>query len=191
MIKQAALQEKAEVQLKTAMRWRMFLPEENLLAALLEMLSVLPQKNCYYSGEVSASGSAGGIVGNVWGGTIQNCVSLAESVTGSNTNRIVGNIYNLTLTNNYAWSDPALSADDEAGLNGANLTYTNGELSKQFSGIFGSDNSAWQFTDNGLPILKDVGGTQLSELPKCMTGVGFDGFGIKNKPPISFAMSMI
>lgn len=139
-------------------------------------------ENCYYSGEVSASGSAGGIVGNVWGGTIQNCVSLAESVTGSNTNRIVGNIYNLTLTNNYAWSDPALSADDEAGLNGANLTYTNGELSKQFSGIFGSDNSAWQFTDNGLPILKDVGGTQLSELPKCMTGVGFDGFGIKNKP---------
>ena len=139
-------------------------------------------ENCYYSGEVSASGSAGGIVGNVWGGTIQNCVSLAESVTGSNTNRIVGNIYNLTLTNNYAWSDPALSADDEAGLNGANLTYTNGELSKQFSGIFGSDNSAWQFTDNGLPILKDVGGTQLSELPKCMTGVGFDGFGIKTNP---------
>lgn len=139
-------------------------------------------ENCYYSGMVSASGSAGGIVGNVWGGTIQNCVSLAESVTGSNTNRIVGNIYNLTLTNNYAWSDPALSADDEAGLNGANLTYTNGELSKQFSGIFGSDNSAWQFTDNGLPILKDVGGTQLSELPKCMTGVGFDGFGIKTNP---------
>lgn len=139
-------------------------------------------ENCYYSGEVSARGSAGGIVGNVWGGTIQNCVSLAESVTGSNTNRIVGSIYNLTLTNNYAWSDPALSADDAAGLNGANFTYTNGTLSKQFSGIFGSDNSAWQFTDNGLPILKDVGGTQLSELPKCMTGVGFDGFGIKTNP---------
>ena len=139
-------------------------------------------ENCYYSGEVSARGSAGGIVGNVWRGTIQNCVSLAESVTGSNTNRIVGNIYNLTLTNNYAWSDPALSADDAAGLNGANLTYTNEKLSKQFSGIFGSDNSAWQFTDNGLPILKDVGGTQFSELPKCMTGVGFDGFGIKTNP---------
>ena len=139
-------------------------------------------ENCYYSGEVSARGSAGGIVGNVWRGTIQNCVSLAESVTGSNTNRIVGNIYNLTLTNNYAWSDPALSADDATGLNGADLTYTNGTLSKQFSEIFGEDNSAWQFTDNGLPILKDVGGTQLSELPKCMTGVGFDGFGIKTNP---------
>ena len=139
-------------------------------------------ENCYYSGEVSARGSAGGIVGNVWRGTIQNCVSLAESVTGSNTNRIVGNIYNLTLTNNYALSDPALSADDATGLNGADLTYTNGTLSKQFSEIFGEDNSAWQFTDNGLPILKDVGGTQLSELPKCMTGVGFDGFGIKTNP---------
>lgn len=138
-------------------------------------------ENCYYSGEVSARGSAGGIVGNVWRGTIQNCVSLAESVTGSNTNRIVGNIYNLTLTNNYAWSDPALSADDDAGLNGANFTYTNGTLSKQFSEIFKND-SAWKFTDNGLPILKNTGGTQLSELPKCMTGVGFDGFGIKTNP---------
>lgn len=138
-------------------------------------------ENCYYSGEVSARGSAGGIVGNVWRGTIQNCVSLAESVTGSNTNRIVGNIYNLTLTNNYAWSDPALSADDDAGLNGANFTYTNGTLSKQFSEIFKND-SAWKFTDNGLPILKNVGGVQFSELPKCMTGVGFDGFGIKTNP---------
>lgn len=139
-------------------------------------------ENCYYSGEVSARGSAGGIVGNVWRGTIQNCVSLAESVTGSNTNRIVGNIYNLTLTNNYAWSDPALSADDATGLNGADLTYTNGELSEQFSDIFKDTDSAWDFTDNGLPILKNVGGVQFSELPKCMTGVGFDGFGIKTNP---------
>ena len=139
-------------------------------------------ENCYYSGEVSARGSAGGIVGNVWRGTIQNCVSLAESVTGSNTNRIVGNIYNLTLTNNYAWSDPALSADDATGLNGADLTYTNGELSEQFSDIFKDTDSAWKFTKDGLPILNDVGGTQFSELPKCMTGVGFDGFGIKTNP---------
>ena len=138
-------------------------------------------ENCYYSGEVSARGSAGGIVGNVWGGTIQNCVSLAESVTGSNTNRIVGNIYNLTLTNNYAWSDPALSADDDAGLNGANFTYTNGTLSKQFSEIFKND-SAWKFTDNGLPILKDVGGTQSAYLPPYLTGEGFYGKGTAENP---------
>lgn len=30
--------------------------------------------------------------------------------------------------------------------------------------------------------MNDVGGTQFSELPKCMTGVGFDGFGIKTNP---------
>lgn len=138
-------------------------------------------ENCYYSGMVSASGSAGGIVGNTWGGTIKNCVSLAESVTGSNANRIVGYL-NAGTENNYAWSDPALSTDDATGLNGADLTYTNGTLSPQFSDIFGSDNSAWEFTDNGLPILKNTGGTQFSELPKCMTGVGFDGFGIKTNP---------
>lgn len=137
-------------------------------------------ENCYYSGEVSARGSAGGIVGNVWRGTIQNCVSLAESVTGSNTNRIVGYNDNATLTNNYAWSGTTVSGS--AASDGADLTYTNGTLSPQFSEIFGSDNSAWKFTKDGLPILNDVGGTQFSELPKCMTGVGFDGFGIKTNP---------
>ena len=144
-------------------------------------------ENCYYSGEVSARGSAGGIVGNVWRGTIQNCVSLAESVTGSDyVNRIAGYNYNATLTNNYAWDGTTIngnpvSADDAGWVNGAALTYTNGTLSKQFSEIFKND-SAWKFTDNGLPILKNTGGTQLSELPKCMTGVGFDGVGIKTNP---------
>ena len=137
-------------------------------------------ENCYYSGEVSARGSAGGIVGNAWGGTIKNCVSLAESVTGSNANRIVGYL-NAGTENNYAWSDPALSTDDATGLNGADLTYTNRTLSPQFNAIFKND-SAWKFTKDGLPILNGVGGTQFSELPKCMTGVGFDGFGIKTNP---------
>ena len=143
-------------------------------------------ENCYYSGMVSASGSAGGIVGNAWGGTIKNCVSLAESVTGSNANRIVGE-NRATLTDNYAWDGTTIngnpvSADDAGWVNGAALTYTNGELSEQFSDIFKDTDSAWDFTDNGLPILKNVGGVQFSELPKCMTGVGFDGFGIKTNP---------
>ena len=138
-------------------------------------------ENCYYSGEVSASGSAGGIAGTAWGGTIQNCVSLAESVTGSNANRIAGSLYyGATLKANYAWGGTTVSGS--AASDGADLTYTNGTLSPQFSDIFGSDNSAWEFTNNGLPILKNVGGTQFSELPKCMTGVGFDGFGIKTNP---------
>ena len=144
-------------------------------------------ENCYYSGEVSAKNYAGGIAGTAWRGTIQNCVSLAESVSGSDyVNRIAGYNYNATLTNNYAWDGTTIngnpvSADDAGWVNGAALTYTNGELSEQFSEIFKND-SAWKFTDNGLPILKNTGGTQLSELPKCMTGVGFDGFGIKTNP---------
>lgn len=148
-------------------------------------------ENCYYSGEVSAKW-AGGIAGyvskSISGSTeIKNCVSLAESVSGSDyVNRIAGK-NEATLTNNYAWSDTkvnnaTVSADDAGWVNGAALTYTNGELSEQFSDIFKDTDSAWDFTDNGLPILKNVGGVQFSELPKCMTGVGFDGFGIKTNP---------
>lgn len=148
-------------------------------------------ENCYYSGNVSAKW-AGGIAGyvseSISGSTeIKNCVSLAESVTGSNANRIAGYNDNATLTNNYAWDGTTIngnpvSADDAGWVNGAALTYTNGELSEQFSDIFKDTDSAWDFTDNGLPILKNVGGVQFSELPKCMTGVGFDGFGIKTNP---------
>ena len=138
-------------------------------------------ENCYYSGEVSAKNYAGGIAGTAWRGTIQNCVSLAESVSGSDyVNRIAGYNYNATLTDNYAWDGTTVSGS--AASDGADLTYTNGTLSPQFSAIFGENNSAWKFTNNGLPILNDVGGTQFSELPKCMTGVGFDGFGIKTNP---------
>lgn len=94
-------------------------------------------------------------------------------------NRIAGK-NSAKLTDNYAWSGTTVSGS--AASDGADLTYTNGTLSPQFSEIFGSDNSAWKFTKDGLPILNDVGGTQFSELPKCMTGVGFDGFGIKTNP---------
>ncbi len=140
-------------------------------------------ENCYYSGNVSAKW-AGGIAGyvseSISGSTeIKNCVSLAESVTGSNANRIAGYNDNATLTNNYAWSGTTVSGS--AASDGADLTYTNGTLSPQFNAIFKND-SAWKFTKDGLPILNGVGGTQFSELPKCMTGVGFDGFGIKTNP---------
>ena len=143
-------------------------------------------ENCYYSGNVSASKCAGGIAGTALGGTIQNCVSLAESVTGSNANRIAGYKNGETLTANYAWSDTkvnnaTVSADGAGGVNGANLTYTDGTLSPQFSAIFGND-SAWDFTDNGLPILNDVGGTQSAYLPPYLTGEGFYGKGTAENP---------
>ena len=144
-------------------------------------------ENCYYSGKVSASGSAGGIVGTAWGGTIQNCVSLAESVTGSNANRIARREYGATLKDNYAWdgtkvNNATVSDNDAGGINGAALTYENGTLSPQFSAIFGENNSAWDFTDNGLPILNDVGGTQSAYLPPYLTGEGFYGKGTAENP---------
>ena len=141
-------------------------------------------ENCYYSGKVSSSWRAGGIAGSASGGTIQNCVSLAESVTGSSANRVAG-VYPLNPTafsGNYAWSNPALSDDDATGLNGANLTYTNGTLSKQFSDIFKND-SAWEFTDNGLPILNGVGGTQSIYLPSYIRGEEFQGGGNTAEDP--------
>ena len=119
--------------------------------------------------------------------TIENCVSLAESVTGGNVNRIVGRITGGKLTNNYAWDGTKIngntvSADDGTGTNGINLTYENGTLSKQFSEIFKND-SAWDFTEDGLPILKNTGGTQSIYLPSYIRGTEFQGSGNTAEDP--------
>lgn len=150
---------------------------------------------CYVIGNIAGNNDqgvegrngVGGIIGINDKGTIENCVSLAESVTGGNVNRIAGRITGGKLTNNYAWSgtkvnSDTVSADDGTGSNGADLTYAGGTLSPQFSEIFGEDNSAWKFTDNGLPILKDVGGTQSAYLPPYLTGEGFYGKGTEKNP---------
>ena len=137
-------------------------------------------ENCYYSGEVSSNGNAGGIAGIARNSGIQNCVSLAESVTGIwKVNRIAGK-NSAKLTDNYAWSGTTVSGS--ATPDGADLTYTNGTLSMQFSEIFGEDNSAWKFTEDGLPILKNVGGTQSAYLPPYLTGEGFYGKGTAENP---------
>ena len=149
---------------------------------------------CYVIGNIAGNNDqgvegrngVGGIIGINDKGTIENCVSLAKSVTGGNVNRIVGRITGGKLTNNYAWSNTkvnsdTVSADDATGLNGADLTYTNGTLSPQFSEIFGND-SAWEFTENGLPILKNVGGTQSAYLPLYLTKASFYGNGTAEIP---------
>ena len=137
-------------------------------------------ENCYYSGKVSSNGNAGGIAGIARNSEIQNCVSLAERVTGVwKVNRIAGK-NSAKLTDNYAWSGTTVSGS--ATPDGADLTYTNGTLSMQFSEIFGEDNSAWKFTEDGLPILKNVGGTQSAYLPPYLTGEGFYGKGTAENP---------
>ena len=144
-------------------------------------------ENCYYSGKGSSNGNAGGIAGIARNSEIQNCVSLAERVTGVwKVNRIAGK-NSAKLTDNYAWSGTTINgnpvpADGAAGVNGAKLTYENGTLSPQFSAIFGENNSAWDFTDNGLPILKNTGGTQSAYLPPYLRGEGFYGKGTEKNP---------
>ena len=145
---------------------------------------------CYVIGNIAGNNDqgvegrngVGGIIGINDKGTIENCVSLAESVTGGNVNRIAGRITGGKLTNNYAWSgtkvnSDTVSADDGTGSNGADLTYAGGTLSPQFSEIFGEDNSAWKFTKDGLPILKNTGGTQSIYLPSYIRGAEFQGDG--------------
>ena len=151
---------------------------------------------CYVIGNIAGNNDqgvegrngVGGIIGINDKGTIENCVSLAESVTGGNVNRIAGRITGGKLTNNYAWSgtkvnSDTVSADDGTGSNGADLTYAGGTLSPQFSEIFGEDNSAWKFTKDGLPILKNVGGTQSIYLPSYIRGEEFQGGGNTAEDP--------
>ena len=144
-------------------------------------------ENCYYSGKVSSNGNAGGIAGIARNSEIQNCVSLAERVTGVwKVNRIAGK-NSAKLTDNYAWSGTTINgnpvpADGAAGVNGAKLTYENGTLSPQFNAIFNDTDSAWKFTEDGLPILNDVGGTQSAYLPPYLTGEGFYGKGTEKNP---------
>ena len=144
-------------------------------------------ENCYYSGKVSSNGNAGGIAGIARNSEIQNCVSLAERVTGVwKVNRIAGK-NSAKLTDNYAWSGTTINgnpvpADGAAGVNGAKLTYENGTLSPQFNAIFNDTDSAWKFTEDGLPILKNTGGTQSAYLPPYLTGEGFYGKGTAENP---------
>ena len=111
--------------------------------------------------------------------------------TNSGNGKISGTTYTYgagdgTLTANYAWNgtkvnNATVPAENAGGVNGADLTYAGGTLSPQFSAIFGN-NSAWEFTDNGLPILKDTGGTQSAYLPPYLTGEGFYGKGTAENP---------
>ena len=73
-------------------------------------------ENCYYSGKVSAKDYAGGIAGYVSGAkTIRNCVSLAESVTGIGfVNRIAGQVIgNTSLINNHSYNRTQLVINGE------------------------------------------------------------------------------
>ena len=138
--------------------------------------------NCYATGIVKGEFSIGGIVGQTDGsgstyGTVSGCIALNASVESSPFYPIgrVASTLGTTgvLSGNYAWAEMPVNGSpvttgNHDNLNGADLTYddTNG-LSRQFETIFGG-NSAWTYAENGLPTLKNVGGTQSSEIPTWM-----------------------
>ena len=137
---------------------------------------------CFATGNVQAWMTVGGVAGTVgtWGGSLTDCVALNGAVSGtvSNSKGIsrVGNVLKSeggSESGNYANEGIPKAGKDKDTLlaaDGTDLTYddTNG-LSQQFETIFGG-NSAWTYTENGLPTLKNVGGTQSSELPSWMLG---------------------
>ena len=140
--------------------------------------------NCYATGSVKGWRAIGGIAGQLYGdtyahATISGCMALNTSVE-SNPFYSIGRVAGLTgqesvLNDNYAWDGMRVNGQkipegQQSVENGTDLTYddTNG-LSRQFETIFGG-NSAWTYAENGLPTLKNVGGTQSSELPSWMLG---------------------
>ena len=138
---------------------------------------------CFATGNVQAWRTVGGVAGMVGtrGGSLTDCVALNGAVSGTESSykgiSRVGNVLKSeggSESGNYAWSGMKVNGntvadDDVEGSNGADLTYddTNG-LSRQFETIFGG-NSAWTYAENGLPTLKNVGGTQSGDLPMWMT----------------------
>ena len=140
--------------------------------------------NCYATGSVKGWRAIGGIAGQAYGdtyahATISGCMALNTSVE-SNPFYSIGRVAGITgqesvLNDNYAWDGMRVNGQkipegQQSVENGADLTYDdpNG-LSRQFETIFGG-NSAWTYAENGLPTLKNVGGTQSSELPSWMLG---------------------
>ncbi len=140
--------------------------------------------NCYATGSVKGWRAIGGIAGQAYGdtyahATISGCMALNTSVE-SNPFYPIGRVAGIigqesVLNDNYAWDGMRVNGQkipegQQSVENGTDLTYDepNG-LSRQFETIFGG-NSAWTYAENGLPTLKNVGGTQSSELPSWMLG---------------------
>ena len=139
--------------------------------------------NCYAAGTVKGWYLIGGVVGQTYGdgyahATVSGCMALNVSVENGygTVGRVTGKLGTTgVLSGNYAWAEMPVNGSpvttgNHDNLNGADLTYDdqNG-LSRQFETIFGG-NSAWTYTENGLPTLKNVGGAQSSELPSWMLG---------------------
>ena len=153
-------------------------------------------ENCYSLCEINEASFSGGIAGAVDNTEIKNCVALSKQITDYENNIKMYRISEetATLSNNYAWAGMKLNystvtSNDAASGNGADLTYTENGLDKQFSEIF-KNSDAWIFADNCLPVLKGSGDTTQA-LPEYITNINpgsttkptkFQGSGTEEDP---------
>ncbi|SHO53956.1 GLUG motif-containing protein [Anaerocolumna xylanovorans] len=126
-------------------------------------------QNCYATDTVSGASYVGGVAGSADGGsTVKNSVGLNPSVSGvSNVGRVVGNNNGSTLLNNYAFSGMSGgSAKTLTGLDGEDLTIAQANTAAFWTDASNWDLSSWDaasiwtITDNKLPLLQKVEGTQ-------------------------------
>ena len=126
-------------------------------------------RNCYTIGALDAGASvfAGGIVGGAGSGTVANCAALNPSIIVGNSNvgRIAGYTSNAKLTENFSWDGIegtwANIASDRA--DGASKTGAELRLAETWSGFSAP---IWEYSEGGLPVLKNINGTQSGDIPE-------------------------
>ena len=119
-------------------------------------------QNCYATGNVEGDLSTGGVVGSAYGNdTIENCVALNNSITGSTyVSRVIGHRNtSSSLDNNYGsedipgtWSNIGL--DDYDGEDVIAADYRGANSDTWWKNTAGFPDSDWIFAKNKLPALK-------------------------------------
>jgi len=125
--------------------------------------------NCYATGVVAGVGyCVGGVAGYVLNsGSVTYCAVLNPSVSGSSdVGRVVGFKGSGALSGNAAFSGMTGGGNKTTadGLDGADLTIQTAMSGTAFwKNSLGWDDTVWTITDDKLPTLKNVGGTQSSD----------------------------
>ncbi len=127
-------------------------------------------KNCYSTGNVTGQEKVGGIVGQLYGDSVENCVALGESVEGTaNVNRIVGKKSDGTIGGCYASETLELSTGKpspvgEKTVNGETISAAGVAVNKT---LFPADK--WTLRTGYYPTLTVLEGEdkpdQLTKIP--------------------------
>ncbi|MDR0580000.1 MAG: hypothetical protein LBG21_05300 [Campylobacteraceae bacterium] len=111
--------------------------------------------NSYSTGNVNGTdGYAGGIIGYISSGYIQNNAAINPSIVARvarSVNRIVGNINGGTVSNNFALNSMSITIDGSNGNAGANKTITQLKTKATYNSTINGDGNGglgWKFGDN-------------------------------------------